>query len=82
MGWVRPGVASVLQRYPEVFCTVGGTLELCPMLDSYERRTRAVEIVLQELREEAEFTCLKGWRNEVGLVSNRSFIFELQHFNI
>ncbi|MCJ8734611.1 hypothetical protein PDJAM_G00237230 [Pangasius djambal] len=64
VGWIRPGVASVLRRYPEVFCTVGGAIELCPTLDTHERRTQAVEVVLQTLREEAEFRCLKGWRNE------------------
>lgn len=65
VGWIRPGVASVLRRYPDVFCTVEGAVELCPMLDSYDRRTQAMEVVLQALREGAEFTCLKGWRNEV-----------------
>lgn len=65
VGWIRPDVASVLHRFPDVFCTVAGAIELCPTLDSYERRTQAVEVVLQVLREEAGFTCLKGWRNEV-----------------
>ncbi|KAI5610411.1 hypothetical protein C0J50_5234 [Silurus asotus] len=64
VGWIRPNVASVLRRYPEVFCTVGGAVKLCPTLDTYEQRTQAVEVVLQVLREEAEFMCLKGWRNE------------------
>lgn len=67
VGWIRPHVASVLRRYPDVFCTVGGAVELCPTLDSYERRTQAVDAVLQTLTEEAEFTCLKGWRNEVSV---------------
>lgn len=65
VGWIRPEVASVLRRYPDVFFTVGGAIELCPTLDSYEHRTQAMDIVLQALREEAELTCLKGWRNEV-----------------
>ncbi|XP_060788593.1 thiamin pyrophosphokinase 2 isoform X2 [Neoarius graeffei] len=48
VGWIRPDVASVLHRFPDVFCTVAGAIELCPTLDSYERRTQAVEVVLQK----------------------------------
>lgn len=79
VGWIRPHVASVLCRYPEVFCTVGGAIELCPTLDSYERRTQAVDIVLQTLRKEAEFTCLKGWRNEMYAVMPRFCDAPLMH---
>lgn len=65
VGWIGPHVASVLNRYPHVFRTAGGAVELCPTLDSYQRRTQAMEVVLQSLRKEAGFRCLKGWRNEV-----------------
>lgn len=79
VGWIRPGVATALQRFPEVFRTVGGAIELIPTLDSYERRTQAVEAVLRTLREEAEFTCLKGWRNEMYAVMSRFCDAPLMH---
>ncbi|KAM9475285.1 thiamine pyrophosphokinase 2 [Clarias gariepinus] len=79
VGWIRPDVASVLRRYPDVFRTVGGAIELSPALDSYERRTQAVEVMLQTLRQEAEFSCLKGWRNEMYAVMPRLCDAPLMH---
>uniref|UniRef100_A0A3B1IS53 Thiamin pyrophosphokinase 2 n=1 Tax=Astyanax mexicanus TaxID=7994 RepID=A0A3B1IS53_ASTMX len=65
VGWVPESVASVLGRFPEVFCPPHtGTVSLCPGLDSLERRSEAMEAVLQDLRGGATFTCLSGWRNE------------------
>uniref|UniRef100_UPI0037E82564 thiamin pyrophosphokinase 2 n=1 Tax=Semicossyphus pulcher TaxID=241346 RepID=UPI0037E82564 len=65
VGWIPPHVASLLTRYPQVFTPPqGGAVSLCHSLDSYERRSEAVDAVLQTLRKEANFTSLKGWRNE------------------
>nr|XP_046253973.1 thiamin pyrophosphokinase 2 [Scatophagus argus] len=65
VGWIPPNVASLLTRYPEVFdAPQDGAVSLCHSLDSYERRSEAVDAVLQTLRQEASLTCLKGWRDE------------------
>ncbi|KAL6120073.1 uncharacterized protein ACO6RY_04508 [Pungitius sinensis] len=65
VGWVTPRVASVLTRYPEVFCPLrGGALSLCPSWDSNVKRTAAVDSVLRTERQEGYLTCLKGWRDE------------------
>ncbi|XP_041859080.1 thiamin pyrophosphokinase 2 [Melanotaenia boesemani] len=65
VGWIPPQVASVLSRYPQVFSLPqGGAVSLCPSLDSYQRRSEAVDAVLQTLRQEDSLTCLKGWRDE------------------
>ncbi|KAJ8377454.1 hypothetical protein AAFF_G00260120 [Aldrovandia affinis] len=65
VGWVAPAVASVLSRFPEVFTLPqGGAIALCPSLDSYSSRSDALQSVLQILREENHFNCLKGWREE------------------
>ncbi|XP_062855638.1 thiamin pyrophosphokinase 2 [Trichomycterus rosablanca] len=79
VGWVPPHMVRVLQRYPGVFCTTGGAVGICPALDSCERRTRAVEAVLQSLREEGALECLKGWRNEKYAVMPRYCDAPLMH---
>ncbi len=40
-------------------------MSLCEGLDSYERRSEAVDAVLQSVRQEGSLSCLKGWRDEV-----------------
>uniref|UniRef100_UPI003AABA3DF thiamin pyrophosphokinase 2 n=1 Tax=Centroberyx gerrardi TaxID=166262 RepID=UPI003AABA3DF len=65
VGWIPPHFASVLARYPEVFSPPqGGAISLCQSLDSYESRSEAVAAVLQTVRQEAELSCLRGWRDE------------------
>ncbi|XP_070696111.1 thiamin pyrophosphokinase 2 [Pempheris klunzingeri] len=65
VGWVPPRVAPLLSRYPEVFSPPrGGAVSLCPSLDSYRRRSEAVDAVLQAVRQEDSHTCLRGWRDE------------------
>ncbi|XP_042348101.1 nudix hydrolase 20, chloroplastic-like [Plectropomus leopardus] len=74
VGWVPPHVAALLSRYPEVFCPPqGGAVTLCPSLDSYQRRSEAVDTVLQSLRHEPSLTCLKGWRDEKYSVMSKFF---------
>ncbi|XP_034393721.1 thiamin pyrophosphokinase 2 [Cyclopterus lumpus] len=65
VGWIPPHVASMLTRYPEVFSPPhGGAVSLRRSLDSYEKRSEAVDAVLRTMRQEGSFTCLKGWRDE------------------
>lgn len=65
VGWVQPKIASLLSRFPEVFISHGGAISVNRCLDSYAKRSEAVDQVLQELRKDESLTCLKGWRNEV-----------------
>ncbi|XP_058498351.1 thiamin pyrophosphokinase 2 [Solea solea] len=66
VGWIPPHVTTLLARYPDVFSPPhGGAVSLRPSLDSYERRSEAVDAVLQTLRQEEEsLSCLRGWRDE------------------
>uniref|UniRef100_A0A3B4YFQ1 Thiamin pyrophosphokinase 2 n=1 Tax=Seriola lalandi dorsalis TaxID=1841481 RepID=A0A3B4YFQ1_SERLL len=65
VGWIPPDVASLLTRYPEVFSPPqGGAVSLCHGLDSYGKRSEAVDAVLQTLRQDSSLTCLRGWRDE------------------
>ncbi|XP_028848465.1 thiamine pyrophosphokinase 2 [Denticeps clupeoides] len=65
VGWLSPKVASsTLSRFPAVFRPHGGAVSLAPSLDSYQKRSEAVDGVLQELREDETYACLKGWRHE------------------
>ena len=66
VGWIPPYVAALLTRYPDVFNPPhGGAVTLCHSLDSYGRRSEAVDAVLKSLRHEASLSCLRGWRDEV-----------------
>uniref|UniRef100_A0A672P9B9 DUF4743 domain-containing protein n=1 Tax=Sinocyclocheilus grahami TaxID=75366 RepID=A0A672P9B9_SINGR len=65
VGWLYPKVASILGRFPAVFRPYGSTITFSSGLDTFESRSVAVDEVLQELRREATFTCLIGWRDEV-----------------
>ncbi|XP_032375754.1 thiamine pyrophosphokinase 2 isoform X1 [Etheostoma spectabile] len=65
VGWIRPHVAPLLARHPEVFAPPhGGAVALRPGLDTYDRRSAAVDAVLQSMRQEDHLSCLKGWRDE------------------
>ncbi|XP_068184343.1 thiamin pyrophosphokinase 2 [Antennarius striatus] len=65
VGWVHPRVSSLLTQYPDVFIrTQDGTVTVCDNLDSYTRRSEAVDDVLQALRQEGSLICLEGWRDE------------------
>ncbi|XP_072223741.1 thiamin pyrophosphokinase 2 isoform X2 [Leuresthes tenuis] len=69
VGWIPPRVASLLTRHPHVFSPPhGGAVSLCHSLDSYERRSEAVDAVLQTLRQEDSLTCLRGWRDEYSVM--------------
>lgn len=66
VGWIPPQVAALISRHPEVFEPPrDGAVSLCGALDSYERRSEAVDAVLQAVRQEDRFSCLRGWRDEV-----------------
>ncbi|XP_072305417.1 thiamin pyrophosphokinase 2 isoform X2 [Eucyclogobius newberryi] len=72
VGWVPPKVASQLKSYPKVFnMSPGGAVSLSNSLDSYTRRSEAVDAVLQSFRKQGSFQCLKGWRDEKYSVMNR-----------
>ncbi|XP_076023082.1 thiamine pyrophosphokinase 2 [Genypterus blacodes] len=65
VGWIPTKVASMLSSYPEWFSPPHqGAVSLNPSLDSYERRTEAVDAFLQTLRRESSLSCLRGWRDE------------------
>ncbi|MEQ2215840.1 hypothetical protein XENOCAPTIV_006673, partial [Xenoophorus captivus] len=65
VGWIPSHVASLITRHTDVFLPPQeGAVSLCPRLDCYERRSEAVNEVLQTLRQESSLTCLKGWRDE------------------
>ncbi|XP_041801585.1 thiamin pyrophosphokinase 2 [Chelmon rostratus] len=65
VGWIPTHVAPLLTRYPEVFSPPhDGAVSLCSRLNSHERRSEAVDAVLQAMRQEGSLSCLKGWRDE------------------
>ncbi|XP_005989276.1 thiamin pyrophosphokinase 2 [Latimeria chalumnae] len=70
VGFVPTQLLSHLQKYPSVFRLSkderrkAERVELCPSLATYQERAAAMERVLQELRAQSQFSCLKEWRDE------------------
>lgn len=69
MGYVLPQVLKQLCRYPDIFRITENPgdksrVELAPELTTFEQRSAAVQRVLEELKAEEHFPCLKQWRNE------------------
>ncbi|GJQ85931.1 hypothetical protein Trydic_g21780 [Trypoxylus dichotomus] len=64
LGLVRPQVAKVLLKYPDVFEISPDQVSLSKTLDNYDKRSFAVENVLKRLKAERKFAVLAGWRNE------------------
>jgi isopentenyldiphosphate isomerase len=61
VGWVAPGFARVLRRFPAVFAASGGAVSLKPALDTPARRSKAIACVLHQLAAEG---LVWGWRDE------------------
>lgn len=72
VGCVKPAFAEWLARWPEVFHVDERGVKLASNLDSHnvpaDERTRAVDEVLQRLREQG---CIDGWRDEPYPVNRR-----------
>lgn len=49
LGFVRTDYLDILREFPDVFVEVNGGVEIHPALDSYEKRTRAFERVVEAL---------------------------------
>ncbi|XP_035989002.1 thiamin pyrophosphokinase 2 isoform X1 [Fundulus heteroclitus] len=65
VGWIPPHVSALLTRHADVFLpSQEGAVSLCPSLDCYERRSEAVNEVLETFRTESSLKCLRGWRDE------------------
>ncbi|PWA24233.1 hypothetical protein CCH79_00017896 [Gambusia affinis] len=65
VGWIPPHVVSLLTPHTDVFLPPQrDAVSLCPSLDCYEKRSEAVNDVLEALRQESSLTCLRGWRDE------------------
>lgn len=64
VGVVRPDVACLLLDYPQVFTPTPTAFLLHPQLDTYAKRTSAVDLVLRDLRAKNVVRALRGWRDE------------------
>ncbi|XP_051760564.1 thiamin pyrophosphokinase 2 isoform X2 [Ctenopharyngodon idella] len=82
VGWIPPKVASILGRFPSVFRPYGSAITFCSSVDTFESRSVAVDEVLQELRREASFTCLIGWRDETLILSYLSECISFQQYAV
>lgn len=80
VGVVRPDVLKELFKYPEVFVIKdkekSKVVELNPAFRDYNERTEQVDRVLRQFRQDDVFFPLKGWRDEVNLISFFSVSFE------
>jgi 8-oxo-dGTP pyrophosphatase MutT (NUDIX family) len=62
VGFVKHAFATILTRWPDVFCVEQTAVSLAPALDNPEKRSAAVNEVLLKLRREG---VIEGWRNEL-----------------
>lgn len=62
VGRVRPGFSEHLRHWPEVFRVQAGALGLHPSLTGFERRTQAVQQVMEHLVEQGPVSHLHGER--------------------
>ena len=74
-GLIKGHVATTLVQYPHVFQGVyggGGGLESVRIVEglrTVEERTAALNGVFGDLRDKGTYPCLRGWRNEVTIMS-------------
>jgi len=61
LGWITREFADRLKGFPAVFAVSPEAVDLAPSLRDFDARSRAVEEVLQRLKEEG---LVRGWRNE------------------
>ncbi|XP_069192361.1 uncharacterized protein [Procambarus clarkii] len=64
VGAVRPDVACCLLDYPQVFTPTPDAFILNVQLDSYTKRSNAIDVVLRDLRAKNVLRALRGWRDE------------------
>ena len=62
VGFVKHAFATILTRWPDVFCIEQTAVSLAPALDNSEKRSAAVNEVLLKLHSEG---VIAGWRNEL-----------------
>lgn len=70
VGLVRMDFVDLLKKYPEVFEIKSNSVVLNPAFRDYNERTKKVESVLMECRQNNSFTALNGWRDEVSISCN------------
>jgi len=64
VGVILPKAAHELARFPNIFRVTSSAVELVDGESSVEKRSGAVNDVLQELRESGRIPMLQGWRDE------------------
>lgn len=70
VGLMQPRVIEAALRHPDVFVTDStGAIWLNPSLKTYDERSSVMNRVLSQWKEEALFVTLKGWRDEVIVIS-------------
>jgi hypothetical protein len=64
VGLIPPVSVPHLEKFPKVFVMGATAVHISDSFETLDARSEAVATVLAELRAQAVFSCLKGWRNE------------------
>lgn len=64
VGLIRSRLLPLIRAATSVLCEDGTAVNLDPGLDSFEKRTDAVDALLRKWRREENLSALKGWREE------------------
>ena len=67
VGLLQANVLEQLAKYPDVFHIYKESVELNPALRDYNERSKVLDSILRDWRENQTFVTLKGWREEVRL---------------
>ena len=64
VGLLSKNVVGELSHYPDVFIITPDSVDLSPQLRSAQERSKALELVLLDMRSKDTFLALRGWRGE------------------
>jgi len=64
VGLLSKNVVGELSHYPDVFIITPDSVDLSPQLSSAQERSKALELVLLDMRSKDTFLALRGWRGE------------------
>ncbi|WJF89939.1 DUF4743 domain-containing protein [Paraburkholderia bonniea] len=67
VGWIRLADVPLLARWPDVFALEAQHVSLVPALDTVERRSAALAVVIAALAAEGR---ISGWRDEIYAIRN------------
>jgi hypothetical protein len=64
VGLVSVAVEAAIRGFGDVFDISADAIVIRPELDTFDKRTEALDRILRKMRATTDFVALKGWRDE------------------